>query len=441
MNIAIIGAGLTGITAGLRLSQNGNKVTIYEKESFLGGLASSIRIGNEVIDRFYHHIFISDSDILDLIGELNLREKLNWYEPKNAIYINHSIHPFTSPLDLLCFKPLSFNSRIRMGVMVLASKFIKDYSFFETITAKELIIKYSGQEAWQMIWEPLIKSKFDIDSKNISGTWIWNKLKLRGTSRGKNLNKEMLGYLDGAFIVLIEEMAQQIIQSGGNILLDNEVITINKNENGLFNVFTNYNKASFDKVLFTCAPNVLANILQAPSSTESFKLGYARFNESLSNIGYKANICLVLELSQSLSPYYWITVAQEGLPFVLIIEHTNLVGLKDYNSHVVYLSRYLDISDPLYSASDQDIIKEFIDGLKKVFPGIKDESIKNTTLSRAQFSQPVITLGYEKIIPDIITPIEGLYLASMSQIYPEDRGLNYAVRLGQKAANEIITNL
>ena len=441
MNIAIIGAGFTGITAGLRLSQNGNKVTIYEKDSFLGGLASSIRIGNEAIERFYHHIFISDSEILDLINELNLKEKLNWYKPKNAVYINHTIHPFTSPLDLLRFQPLSLISRIRMGIMVLVSGFINDFSSFETITAKEWIIKYSGQEAWQKIWEPLIKSKFDTDSKNISGTWIWNKLKLRGTSRGKNLNKEMLGYLDGAFIVLAEKMVQKIIQSGGNVLLDNEVLAINKNESGLFDVITRNNKASYDKVLFTCSPNILSEVLQVPSGTESFKLCYTRFKETLNNIKYKSNICLVLELSQSLSPYYWITVAQEGLPFVLIIEHTNLTGLRDYNSHVVYLSRYLDKSDNLYPASDEEIIRVFINGLKKVFPDFKNENIKNTVLIRAHFAQPVITPGYSRIIPDIITPVEGLYLASMSQIYPEDRGLNYAVRLGQKAANEMLKNL
>ena len=255
--------------------------------------------------------------------------------------------------------------------MALVSGFINDFSSFETITAKEWIIKYSGQEAWQKIWEPLIKSKFDTDSKNISGTWIWNKLKLRGTSRGKNLNKEMLGFLDGAFIVLAEKMVQKLIKSGGNVLLDNEVLAINKNESGLFDVITRNNKASYDKVLFTCSPNILSEVLQVPSGTESFKLCYTRFKETLNNIKYKSNICLVLELSQSLSPYYWITVAQEGLPFVLIIEHTNLTGLRDYNSHVVYLSRYLDKSDNLYPASDEEIIRVFINGLKKVFPTLR----------------------------------------------------------------------
>ncbi|MGI6085077.1 MAG: NAD(P)/FAD-dependent oxidoreductase [Acetivibrionales bacterium] len=478
MNIAIIGGGMTGLTAGYMLSQSGHKVTVYEKENPLGGLASAVNIGSEAIDRFYHHIFVNDSEILSLINELNLNNRLDWYKPQNAVYADNTLHPFSTPLDLLLFKPLSLFHRIRLGIMVLSSAFIRDYSSFESITAKEWIIRHSGREVWRKVWEPLIKSKFDIDSNNISGAWIWNKLKLRGTSRGNCLRKEILGYMDGAFITIADELAKQIIHNNGDILTGQKVTSIARNENGKVDVAVQDCKTSYDKVLFTGAPGLLSEILKSAPDTSDIKqyrdqeiiaddetlvpkageisssekagstLGvrdgrhiHTSYKESLDRISYKANICLILELSRSLSPYYWITVAQEGLPFVLIVEHTNLVGVKGYGSHVVYLSRYLDVSDPLYRAQDKDLIIEFINGLKKVFPDIKNENIKKTTLSRAAFAQPVITVGYEKNIPDIKTPIEGLYLASMPQIYPEDRGLNYAVRLGQEAANEILEDL
>ena len=429
MRVAIIGAGLTGLTAAYRLSLKGHKVVIFEKSLDLGGLAESFNVGSEKLDKFYHHMFTSDSELLDLINNLSLKEKLNWYEPKNAIYINNKLYPFTSPLDLLRFKPLRFISRIRMGLLVVKSKFIKDFRPFESITANEWIIKSSGQEVYDKIWGPLLKSKFDIDADKISGTWIWNKFKLRGSSRGKSVCKEKLCYIDGGFITIINTLASNIIKNGGIIKNNSQVIKISKTNNKLIQIETQQGCEIFDKVLFTAAPELLSSV--CPTLPELYK-------NSLNEINYKANLCLTLEIEESLSPFYWITISQEGFPFVLIIEHTNLVGMKDYKSHIVYLSRYLDRSDPLFNASEKEISEAFISGLRKVFPNFPVNCIKKQTLTMARFSQPVVTIGYEKNIPTLQTPIQGLFLASMPQIYPEDRGLNYAVRLDNQVSNEIL---
>lgn len=429
MKIAIIGAGLTGLTAGLRLAQKGHEITLFEQSDKLGGLASAFRVGKESLDSFYHHIFVSDSEILGLITELGLDHLLSWHTPKNAIYLDNSLHPFTSPLDLLTFRPLRLISRIRMGLLVLRSAFVNDYKPFESITAREWIVKRSGIDTYNKIWGPLLRSKFDVDSDNISGTWIWNKFKLRGSSRGKNISKEQLGYLKGGFIALLEAMAKIIQENGGSLLYESPVSKIRRKEQDRLEITAGNHVLDFDKVLFTGSPGNLADACQELSEP---------YAQSLKAIKYKANLCLTLELSESLSPYYWITVSQEGFPFVLVIEHTNLVGLRDYGSHIVYLSRYLDASNPLYRASDNEIIKQFTEGLHKIFPGFKPESIKRATLHRARDAQPVVSKGYGDRIPYIKAPVEGLYLASMPQIYPEDRGLNYAVRLGNQAANEII---
>lgn len=429
LKIAVIGAGLTGLTAAYKLSQQGHEITIYEESKTPGGLASAFKAGSENLDRFYHHMFVSDSDLLDLIDELSLHNALNWYEPKNAIYLEDSLFPFTSPFDLLRFTPLRFSSRIRTGLLVLRSGFIKDYRPLESVRAKDWIIDRSGQEAYDKIWGPLLKSKFDMDSDLVSGTWIWNKFKLRGSSRGKNIAKEQLGYLDGGFILLIEQLIEKIRQNGGNLLLENRVKSIAKSQGGRWDIVSEKGGALFDRVLFTAAPENLANSCNELSR---------EYRAALRSIKYKANLCLALELKESLSPYYWITVAQEGLPFVLVIEHTNLVGLRGYGSHIIYLSRYLDVSDPLFSASDNEIKEKFTAGLKRIFPDFEADYIKKATISRARYAQPVVKMGCSNHIPDIGTPLDGLFLASMPQIYPEDRGLNYAVRLGRQAADRLI---
>lgn len=428
MRTAIIGSGLTGLTAGYRLARAGHHIEVFEQNEFAGGLASAIRAGNENLDRFYHHIFVSDSDLISLSEELNIDGTINWYEPKNAIFLGNCLYPFTTPVDLIRFKPISIFSRIRMGMTVLNAKLIRDYRHLESVTARDWIIKHSGKDTYEKIFAPLLCSKFDTDADDISGTWIWNKFKLRGSSRGKNFFKEKLGYMDGGFITLVNALIGKISEYGGVIRLNARAERIEKAANGKWHVFTQKGIFEYDTILFTCAPQVLAEICRLPEDYE----------RHLNALRYKSNLCLLLELSKSLSSYYWITVSQKDIPFVLMIEHTNLVGMKEYGSHIVYLSRYLDPENQLFNASDNEITGKFISGIKKVFPDFKEEYILRARLHRARFAQPVITLNYNNLMPGIKTPLEGLYLASMAQIHPEDRGLNYSVQLGEAAAKTIL---
>jgi len=432
LNIAIIGAGMTGLTAAYRLSQKGHSVTVIEEGSDLGGLASAFQAGDELLDRFYHHVFTTDHAFAQLIQELGLTDGLEWFEPKNAIYIEDRLFPFTSPMDLIRFTPLSFMSRIKTGMLTLTSRFIKDYTPFERITAREWLVKRAGRDSYEKVWGPLLESKFDRDADRVSGTWIWNKFKLRGSSRGKNISKEQLGYMRGSFALTAQRLAERIGQLGGSVLTGKGISGIEKTPDGRFALKGAAEDKRFDKVLFTAAPQILAS-LSTPLGTD--------YKQSLLMLESKANLCLALELKNSLSPYYWITVAQKGIPFVLVIEHTRLVGLRGYGSHIVYLSRYIDASDPLYNKSDEEITDIFLEGLKKLFPAFDRSYVKGATLSRAHYAQPLVVQEYSKLIPSIKTPVAGLYLASMPQIYPEDRGINYAVRLGFQASDEILKEL
>jgi hypothetical protein len=53
-------------------------------------------------------------------------------------------------------------------------------------------------------------------------------------------------------------------------------------------------------------------------------------------------------------------------------------------------------------------------------------------------AQPIVTVGYADRIPPLRTPAPGLVLANTTQVYPEDRGTNYAVRLGEQAAATLV---
>jgi len=427
LNIAVIGAGSTGLAAALELSKLGHNITLYEKDrSEVGGLAAAVPINETYIDRYYRHIFTSDTDILDLIEEMGLTSEMLWEEPKNGIFLNGTLYPFTNPIDLIKLPEVSLIGRFRMGLAVLQAKRVNDYLSMEGINAKDWLIQKTGRDAYEKIWRNLLYSKFDKDADDVSGVWIWNKFKLRGSTR-KSINKEMLGYLQGSFFRVYQAVLEKLESSGAKAMF--EPVTHISGDGGKVVVETDNSATVYDKVLFTGAPALLCNMCEFPTS----------YTVRASQTKYKSNICMTIITSKPISDYYWITVAQRRAPFVLFIEHTNLIKDQGYEGkHITYLSRYIDESDPFFQASDEEIQKVFFDYVSELFHGFKPDSVLDSYIHRAAYSQPVIGLNYSKHILPFETPINGLYLASMAQIYPEDRGQNYAVNMGKKIAKIMI---
>ena len=399
------------------------KSLFLKKKNGVGGLLVSTETGDETLEYIYHHIFTSDTYAIDLIKELDDVNNLKWYKPKNGLYINKKIYPFTTPVDLVKFNVIPFFERIKTGLSVLKAKKISDYLPMEKETAKDWLIKNSGEKAYEKLWNPLLRSKFGEDADRVSAVWIWNKFKLRGNSRD-NIASESLGYLNGGFGQLIFKLEKKINEMGGKIYTSHKAIKIKANgEKRNIEVETEAGIKEFE-----------SDIVVAAVGTPVFKDltqdidGYTEYKEKLEQINYKANICVIFKIKKPLSEYYWTTVCEES-PFVLVIEQNNLMNDKNYDGHVVYLSRYLDEADKLWKSSDEEIYASFTKGLKELYPEFNEEEISEKHILKSEYTQPVVEKEYSKLELEIKTPIENVYLSGMSQIYPEDRGINYAIRL------------
>jgi protoporphyrinogen oxidase len=420
MRIAIIGAGAAGLTLAYRLSRlPGHDVVVYEKNS-VGGMAGAVPLRDTAIDKFYRHIFTNDEHIINLIEETGLTNEMVWKPTKNGMYLDSTLYPFTNPIDLITFPKISFLGRIRMGLTVLGAKNIKDYSEMENVSAKEWLIQKAGQSAYETLWEPLLYAKFDKDADQVSGVWIWNKFKLRGSTR-RGVNKEYLGYLRGGFVKLYEKLAQ------GATFRHETVSSIAKQGSGLC-VTTDSGEELFDRVVFTGAAQALNKLCAFPKDYQS----------KLQMQNHKANICMTIILRKPVSDYYWITVAEKGAPFVLMIEHTNMFDDPAYEGdRIVFLSRYLDPADPLFAQNDDHVSTLFLAYLKKMFSNFDEGDIVNHYIFREEYAQPVVYQRHSERILPFETPVDGLYLISMGQIYPQDRGQNYAVKMGEDIYEKI----
>ncbi len=422
LRYGIVGGGAAGCTLAWHLSRKGHEVVLFEREKGLGGLASAISFGKTQLDRFYHHIFTSDQHIQAYIERLGLTSKLHWCDSSVGFEHGGNLYPFTTPLDLLRFKPLSLINRLRVGVSVLKAKRMKSYEALEGITAEEWIIREMGEQAYRVLWEPLLRSKFGERYREVSAVWFWGKVKLRGGTRSKGGSGECLGYLKDGWGQIYERMGEVISEQGGDFRFRNLVKKIEKSSDGV-SVFTREGEEVFDRVIYT--PSAPSFIETVPSLPEAYKNEIAR-------IPYQGNITMVLGMERSISPFYWLNVTDPESPFVAVIEHTRLFEDPDYEGLIpVYVSRYLDRDHPLYKKKPREVRDMFYEAMEKLLPHFRREWVKRFVYSKAEYAQPVIRLHYSQHKPGFETPIPGLYLCTMVQIYPEDRGMNYSMKIAE----------
>lgn len=154
---------------------------------------------------------------------------------------------------------------------------------------------------------------------------------------------------------------------------------------------------------------------------------------------YLAAVVVILELSHSLTDTYWINITDLSVPFLGLIEHTNLMSPDLYGgSNVLYLTNYLDRSDELYQMPQDELVERYLPHLMKFNPDFDPSWVRRVHYNRVSAAQPVIEPDYSRRIPSHETPVSGLYLANTTQIYPEDRGTNYSVRMGRDVARMIM---
>ncbi|MCX7747428.1 MAG: NAD(P)/FAD-dependent oxidoreductase [Clostridia bacterium] len=422
MKIAVIGSGITGLSTAYYLQKNtGAEVEILEKGSEIGGLAGAFKLGDTLVEKYYHFIYTHDNYYLELIRELGLEESILWCSSKTGYYSDGVVYPFTTALDLLKFKPLSFFNRIRLGLSGVLISYYKNLDKLEQMTTEEFLVKFVGRQGWEKFWKPMLIVKFGDNYNKIPAVWIWERIASRFKSRSGGVNNEVFGYLKGSFQTLNQKLLDTFIQRGGKILLNSDVKEIVIENNAMKGVLVSNEVKKYDYVFFTAS---------LPLFVDLCKNAPYEYIENMKKVKYDCVLIGFLVLKKELSDIYWLNVSDSECPFGGIIEHTNLVPKKLYDGRsIVYLSKYLNPDHPLYKMETGEIRELYFRHLKRILPQFNEDMVEDFYVFRNRYGQPIWPMGYSKFKPSYKTPVQGLYMANTSQIYPNDRGMNFCIKL------------
>jgi protoporphyrinogen oxidase len=422
MKIAIIGAGFGGMAAAFDLRRAGHDVTIFESANFVGGLASGFKElhWDWSVEKFYHHWFQTDASMLGLIRELGWEDKVLFPRPLTVMYHDGKFYPFDSILKALLFPGLGWGlDKIRFGFVGLFLRLTNNWRALEKVTADEWMLKWAGKNVYEKMWKPLLVGKFGPFYRDVNMAWMWARIKARTTR---------LGTFVGGFQAFADAFAEKLRGMGVTIRLGTQVRFVKRDPaRGL--LLDAGGVEAFDRALVTTSPNLMAKM--CPDLPEEYLKGLLE----LKSMGA---VVMALSLKKRLSAegYYWFNLPKkEGFPFLALVEHTNFVSPDHFGGdRIAYAGDYLEQEHEFFSLGDEELLEKFLPAFQKINPAFTRDWVKKVWVFKTNYAQPVPLLNHSKNIPAIQTPIEGLYFASMSQVYPWDRGTNFAVEIGRRAA-------
>ena len=432
MKVGIIGGGAAGLAAGYNLAKKGIQVEVFERDKVLGGLAGSFLLDGGYVEKFYHFICLHDFTYLNILQDLGLSHRLQWRLTDMGQFYRGKLYSFGRPYDLLLFPHLPFMEKIRFArnIMKIKSADWEDWKKIENIPVDDWLLDTFGEHVYRTLHEPMVRLKFGKYKQRLSASWMWARIHRLGKSRTRIRQREKVGYVEGGSQIIMDALGSEIENSGGRITLQAQVESFIFDGNSVRGVVVNGQERRFDAVLSTVPLPAFLRLIPSWLNDEYW--------QKLRNIESIGVVCVFLRTRKSLTRFFWTNINDPKIELAGIIEYTRLNPLPHLGGDsIVYLPQYLPSSTEKFAKPDNEIISEYLGYLKRINPQFSEEDVKMALVFREKYAQPICEVGFTTDIPEMRTPLAGLYLTDSSQLHPDDRTISNSLGLGKSAASLI----
>jgi protoporphyrinogen oxidase len=432
MKVGILGGGIMGLTLGYFLVKSGAEVEIFEASPSLGGLAGPTELPDgTAVDRFYHTILPSDGNLYELCSELGIEGELRFRPTRTAFFYRGRLHSMNNIVEFLRFPPLGWIDRFRLGLTILAAQAVRDWRRLESTSVERWLVRVGGRNAFENIWRPLLRSKFDGDRfDDVPATWIWSRLVRMKSARTGATQQEGAGHLIGGYATLVRALAEKIRAAGGAIHTRCPVQEV---------VFENGVTAGLRVGTEIRRYDAVAATVQTPIFMRLIPSADAAYREFLAKTEYLGVVCPLLVLDRPLTGYWTVNITDSSIPFTGVIETTAYIDPQYVGGHhLVYLPKYTAPGSEWQAKPAEEIKTIWMQNLRRMFPDFDESRVKYFLVHRERYVEPLHGLDSTSRIPAVKTPIPRLFLATTSQIYPALTNGESVTRHARDAASLVL---
>ena len=421
MRVVVVGAGAMGLAAAHHAAKAGHAVTVVEAGAEPGGMAAHFDFGGLSLERYYHFVCRTDRPTFALMDELGIGDHMVWKPTTMGYFVDGRLHRWGDPVSLLRFPGLGLLSKLRYGALMFLSAKRSRWDALERVSARDWITRWCGRSVYDKLWHPLFALKFYEHADDVSAAWIWTRIHRIGNSR-RSMMCEELGHIAGGTETLVRALVEHIEARGGRLRLGEAAEEVVVAGGSVAGVRTARGTVPADAVICTVPTPLVSRLVPAlPADAR------ARY-DAIRNIGVA---CLVFKLRRSVTPHFWVNIAEPDIPVPGIIEFSNL---RDTGDTIVYVPYYMPTTNPRWAWPDAALLDEAFAAIRRVNPQVVDADRIDGRVSRLRHAQPLCPPGFAATLPPVQTPVRGLQVADTCFYYPEDRGISARVRLGKAMA-------